>query len=461
MYTTNGEKQAVRALHVFEQAHDFFQQDSSNIEMADGKVRIFAFKSEQEYRPYGVGSGAFAYYLQSRKRDYIVMQDIDTRHYEPAIHEYTHRMMRLAKMKLPIWLNEGLAELYSSLEVYQQKARIGRPPVGRMATLAQQKWMDWDALFQVGYDSPYYNENEKMSIFYAQSWALTDMLALRPDYAPEFPQFLAAIKQGMTSVDALGKVYGKTPVDVGAEVSRYVSQIPESSGVIEVPMRHSAFEARAEELTEFEIEFALAELLASRKDTTAEAERRLLMLAEQNPDNAEVEESLGYLAWQRSDLAGARAHFSKSVGLDSKNSQMIYDLARLEYGASAGLDTVIRLLKKVVELESTNIGARLLLAQLDASQGRYGPALSEISTISSVLPSQAFRFFSVQAYVRANLKDMKGAKESAQQAAPYAQTQEERQYIERLLRVVNKEAPVSTANGDSEEAGDTVLSSSS
>jgi hypothetical protein len=55
-------------------------------------------------------------------------------------------------MQLPIWLNEGLADLYSSLELHGQQAMVGRPLESRVMTLSQQQWMDWNALFAVRYD---------------------------------------------------------------------------------------------------------------------------------------------------------------------------------------------------------------------------------------------------------------------------------------------------------------------
>lgn len=75
MYTTNGEKQATGALKVFEQVRYFFLQNSRTKSVPQTPVRIIAFHSEKEYKPYRLNEGAFAYYLRSRKVDYIVMQD--------------------------------------------------------------------------------------------------------------------------------------------------------------------------------------------------------------------------------------------------------------------------------------------------------------------------------------------------------------------------------------------------
>ncbi len=43
--------------------------------------------------------------------------------------------------------------------------------------------MNWNVLFAVDHDSPYYNVPDKMALFYAQSWALVHMLELSPAYS--------------------------------------------------------------------------------------------------------------------------------------------------------------------------------------------------------------------------------------------------------------------------------------
>ncbi len=128
MYTTNSEKQGVAALQVFEEVRYFFLQNSKSKTGPDTPVRIIAFRSEKEYKPYRPNEGAVAYYLRSRKVDYIVMQDISPEHHQTAVHEYTHLIVEHLGLKLPLWLNEGLADLYSSLEPKGEGALVGPSP---------------------------------------------------------------------------------------------------------------------------------------------------------------------------------------------------------------------------------------------------------------------------------------------------------------------------------------------
>ena len=64
-------------------------------------------------------------------------------------------------LQLPVWLNEGLADLYSSLEPKGDQALLGRPLPGHLVILMTQRWLNLDAVFAVGPDSPYYNERDK------------------------------------------------------------------------------------------------------------------------------------------------------------------------------------------------------------------------------------------------------------------------------------------------------------
>jgi Flp pilus assembly protein TadD len=65
-------------------------------------------------------------------------------------------------------------------------------------------------------------------------------------------------------------------------------------------------EPEVSEPSDFSIDLVLADLLASQKKTSAEAFERLSELAQAHPESADVQESLGYLAWQQGDTTKAR-----------------------------------------------------------------------------------------------------------------------------------------------------------
>lgn len=433
MYTTNSEKQATRALQVFEQVRYFFLQSSKNKQAPEGRVRIIAFSSEKEYKPYRLNGGAFAYYLQSRERDYIVMQDIETAHHQAAVHEYTHLIVQHMKLDLPIWLNEGMADLYSSLEPHGQQSMVGRPLEGHVITLLRRPWMDWNVLFAVDHKSPFYNESDKMSIFYAQSWALTHMLYLSPSYSRGFSNFLLAVATGTSTPDAFRKVYGKTVPEVAKDAANYIRQSSVHAALYNITLPKTDLDPQVAELSDFQIGLALADLLGSRPETAPDAQQRLLALERQYPRSSDVEESLGYLAWQQNNVPEACKHFGLAVANGSKDVRMIYDYAGLDYSGGAPPKEVMGLLQQVVAIEPDNVDAEILLANLEIGQHEYGAALSSISGIHTIKPEQAYNFFTIAAFCKANLHDADGARRSAQKALQYAKTASERQQIDKLL----------------------------
>ncbi|HSU61299.1 MAG TPA: hypothetical protein VLI55_18465 [Bryobacteraceae bacterium] len=453
MYTTNGEKQAVKALQVFEQVRYFFLQTSKNKQGPEGRVRIIAFSSEKEYKPYRLNAGAFAYYLQSRERDYIVMQDIQPDHHQAAIHEYTHLIVEHTKLELPAWLNEGLADLYSSMEPHGQQTMVGRPLERHVMTLMTKSWMDWNVLFAVDHGSPYYNESDKMSIFYAQSWALTHMLSLSPAYGRNFSSFLLAIAAGMSTPEALQKIYGKTLPEVGKDTAKYVRQTSVKAAIYDITLRKSDLDAQIADLPDFQIDVALADLLASRRDTAPEARTRLLALEQQYRQNAAVEESLGYLAWQQNDIPETRKHFGLAVQYGSKDARMIYSYAVMERSNGAPAQRITSLLQQVIAVNPDDADAEIFLANLETSERQYGAALSTIARVHSVKPEQAYNFFAISAFCRANLHDADGARSSAKRALEYAKTTAERLQIDNLLNFVDQSNRPSAIAADAHAGG--------
>lgn len=130
LLTTAGERKGREAILYFEQVRTLFSKLSGSA--APGlPVRIIAFQSDKEYKPYRLNDFAAAYYTGSRDRDYIVMGRIDPELYPVAIHEYAHLIVKHAGLSLPAWLNEGLADVYSTLKPVGAKVLLGEVQLGR------------------------------------------------------------------------------------------------------------------------------------------------------------------------------------------------------------------------------------------------------------------------------------------------------------------------------------------
>ena len=109
--------------------------------------------------------------------------------YHLIYHEYVHNLLNNFKVRFPPWLNEGLAEYYSTFEVTDgdKKILLGRAIENHILYLRQNKFLPLATLFTVDHNSPDYNENSKKGVFYAESWALVHYLMLgNPERQKQF-----------------------------------------------------------------------------------------------------------------------------------------------------------------------------------------------------------------------------------------------------------------------------------
>ena len=233
LYTTNTKEEGRELLHSLAGAQSFmrtvaFVETRASKERSQAPVRILALRSRTEYEPFRLSPTAFGYFRHSRLGDYIVLQDIRLEHRQAAIHEYMHFLFRQAGLTLPLWLNEGLADFYSSLETDESQTRIGGLLPSRMRTLPSQALIDLTTLFAVNGKSPFYNDPVQVGMFYAESWALVHMLALDPDYAPGLPELIRSMSTGLSPETAFSEAYGKSVPEIQSALQAYLPLLSSS-----------------------------------------------------------------------------------------------------------------------------------------------------------------------------------------------------------------------------------------
>ncbi len=304
MSTTNPAADAEATLLVLEQARSFFQQTTDLISISSRPLRIIAFRSKEEYEPFRLQSTSFAHYLHSQRGDYIVLQDIQPQHRQAAIHEYTHFVFGNAGLKLPIWLCEGTADFYSSLLTDGETTTVGGMLSARVRSLSEGELLPLQTLMAVDGASPFYNERNKVGLFYGQSWALVHMLVFHESYRPRFAQFIGAVSGGSESERAMQLVYGKTADQVMADLQNYLP-VMGSYRSVNRTVKAECRNPTVSSLSEVDSALTLADLLASHRATAARAKGELVALRQRVPGNRQAEELLAYLAAQEPARPGA------------------------------------------------------------------------------------------------------------------------------------------------------------
>jgi tetratricopeptide (TPR) repeat protein len=142
-------------------------------------------------------------------------------------HEYTHLLLRHNQPYWPMWLTEGMAEIYATFDVRGgNHASIGHPIDQHLQVLAQRPLLPLRQLFAVSRDSPEYNEREQQGIFYAESWLLTHYLMLGGNAAHKanFRQLTPLLRQGQSPEQAFTNALRTTLPAMEAELRRYLAK---------------------------------------------------------------------------------------------------------------------------------------------------------------------------------------------------------------------------------------------
>lgn len=141
-------------------------------------------------------------------------------------HEYTHLLLRNAVGAVPVWLNEGLAEYFSTftLAANGREAQIGAA-IPRHVAVLHDEFIGLDRLLAVDRTSPMYNERTRRSVFYAESWALTHyLLGGRAGGVETLGTFLREYENGADSAAALVRATGMPLKTIERELRSYVNE---------------------------------------------------------------------------------------------------------------------------------------------------------------------------------------------------------------------------------------------
>lgn len=435
LYTSAGEKKGREAILYFEQVRSFFQEASASKRASEFPVRIVAFRGEKQYQPYRMNESAFAYFARGRSRDYIVMQDIVSEHYPAAIHEYAHLIIEHAGLNPPPWLNEGLAELYSTLKPVGKKAAVGDVIPGRAQTIFTSKWIGLDLLTSADRQSPLYNERDRAGMFYAESWVLTHMLFFSPNYRPNFPKFIVAASSGKSADDACQSVFNKRLSEVETDLRQYIKGERFYRVLFDIKLEKSAEDPAVSEASAFESGMVLADLLALTH-RPKEALSAYQQLAQSNPDQPDVEESLGYLAWQSGDNEGARGHFERALATGTKNARMCYDYAMLSRNGSDAVKNALPAFQKALDLKPDYSEARLQFGLMLVNTRNYEEAIVQLRQVKKVDSEQAQWYFPALAYAYVKTGDKEKARANADAAKKWAKTPQQIEHADALLRLI-------------------------
>ncbi len=379
------------------------------------------------------------------EKDYVVLR-LDaqgTTAYHTVYHEYTHALLHLNFSALPLWMSEGVAEFFGNSTLGLHEARTGTIDKTHLYILSKNEWLPIEALLDVRESSPYYNEQNPASVFYAESWAVVHYLLLNPEARRQqlLKKFFTSWNLSGDRVGAGRAAFGDLG-RFGETVKRYVRQADFRVGVVLPGQTASTGDFAVRTLTPAEVLALRGDFFVHRK--RMDAARPLLEEGVAlGPEVAATHEALGFYDFRDSDFVAADEEMNKAISLGSASFMAFYCHGVL-------------LLRDFSETDESTRKARAALERAARLNPMYAPTFEaltqvysraaetqgkalEAAQIAVKLDPESRTYKTNLAYVLLNNRRAEEARAVAQRLEASAESLEEKRSARSILTAIEEE----------------------
>lgn len=331
-------------------------------------------------------------------------------------HELSHRFIAFYFPSAPVWLNEGMAEFYSTLRLEESSVVLGKQLSDRLITTGSQ-WrsvridgrsvvgvpkaalpsvptllsLDPAAFYARDVEDPTSREARgRRSANYTAAWALVHALQIEEDgLHPGFLRYLRALSDARDARDrALVDAFGEAPERaLGRALTRFVE-----TNEVEVQTVRRAYVDRApailprmRSMRDEDVHTLWARLRIWSDPSAARAASADLNEAVWiGHDRPEPYLARGTFRWDQGDLPGARSDLERAASLAPDEPRYLYPLASFYTQAEAPLPPEQRVWDDIeplvarLELRATSQMQLDYLARYHALRRRFGRALAYV-----------------------------------------------------------------------------------
>jgi Flp pilus assembly protein TadD len=360
-------------------------------------TRVYVFRDDVSFTPFKPSYGGKTqgnvggYFVGWPTQNYIALStDKNWRDpMRPVFHEYEHFVLHNNLGQLPAWLDEGLAEFYSTFYTSKdgKKATIGDPISAHTNTFRKDGIWPLARLFAVDHGSADYHESYRAGTFYGESWALVHYLMFQDlkNGTTQFTQFIRDQLSGVPVEQAFIKAFQRDYRTIESELRRYVSN--ETFPVIDVEFREQIQQPKdlvATKLPESEMQFFAGDLeyhISRFKDAEGYLNKAIAL----NPHSVDTLNLLGALhrTQDRSDLA--KQDYAAAIAADPKNYAGYLSMAIIA-GEDPAASDALGYFRKALELAPNESKIHYQLGVYYARHGQDEQAATEYSTAMRLDP---------------------------------------------------------------------------
>ena len=337
-------------------------------------VVVIVFRDQRGYAPYqpkfnGKTVKVGGYFLGGSDVNYITLAtDTGGDDFRSLYHEYTHLLLQRLAGNLSPWFHEGLAEYFSTFDATGNVARFGRPIQDHVGLLRDRQ-MPLAELFAVTHQSTTYNEGDRRSLFYAQSWLLVHYAFVEnQERWKQLVQFETFVSNGAPPDSAFQRAFAVPPAALDRELFDYVRRPAMHFQIVQLDQRIATrVQAEPVRVSEPEAQARLGDLLA-HAGRNEEATALLESAMKASPELPLAHAALGTLLLRQDKRDEAMAHLERAASAQGADEfvQFYYGAALIERAANpSGDDGEMRkgiaALERAVQLRSGFTDAERIL----------------------------------------------------------------------------------------------------
>lgn len=444
-----GEKECRKIADQFEEIRLVFRNAFPTLRTEIGKpVVIFAVKNEEslklllpEYWETKGHTHPAGIYVPGEAEHFVAVRT-DTHGenpYEIVYHEYTHALLHLNFRDLPVWLDEGIAEYLGNTEIREKSVLIGKIDSYHLRELHENKLIPIDTLLQVDHNSPYYNEQDRTSLFYAESWVLVHYLMLDPEARQQqlLNRFKIAWAANGNQVTAAQETFGDLK-KFANRMSGYAHQDRFYVGTLNTVAHGNAEAYPSRTLAPAEVEAQRGAFYVCTR-RFAEAKAALDHAMQDDPELPVVHESSGMLAYYQQDWTAAEKEFSRAVQLHSANyAAYFFDASSQMRRRRSNADDAepVALLEKAISMNAQFAPAYAALSSLYSTNPETHEKALAMGRKAIELEPGNLQYAVAYSFVLLNVDRLADARVMAARIQAAGRTAEDRQLSQQLEQAI-------------------------
>lgn len=247
-------------------------------------------------------------------------------------HELMHNILATSGTRLPLWLEEGIAEYFSTTVVRDNSVTIGRPIMSHYRSIRARGVLPTEDFLAARQGSAIASHPS----FYPQCWLLVEWMMRTNRKA--FYAYVSDLEQGMPPAESFRRHFG---LEIGtvARTFRLLTARPSAANTVQADRKPVAVSTT--QISSADALYELGRFLGGMNHTRNDAEQYLRAALELDAKHARSIAGIGALRAYERDHAGASDFFEEALAMAPNDPivQTLYAEALLQnaIGPSAGV----------------------------------------------------------------------------------------------------------------------------